>query len=119
MTGPHISDSSAIPCSAAAPEPALSSPRTVPSLHGLRTFVLNLRRREDRRNHVESLCRALGLNYEIVEALDGTALQAREGAKAEHLQGCEFRMSWPCDSSQDPPWAIGVAQNTTEGALTW
>merc|ERR1719247_2879995 len=93
--------------------------RTVPPLHGLRTFVLNLRRREDRRNYVESVCRALGLNYEIVEALDGIALQAREGAKAEHLQGCEFRMSWPCDSSQDPPWAIGVTQSTTEGALTW
>lgn len=41
---------------------------------GLKTFVINLARRPDRRAHVEAVCKELTLNYEIVNAVDGRGL---------------------------------------------
>ncbi|CAE7231372.1 TY5A [Symbiodinium sp. CCMP2592] len=50
---------------------------------GLKTFVINLARRPDRRASIEALCRDLQLEYEIIEAVDGRALAAQPGAHLE------------------------------------
>jgi len=49
----------------------------------LKTFVINLKRRPDRRESIEALCKELKLNYEIVEACDGRALSQQPDARFE------------------------------------
>mmetsp|Transcript_19393 Transcript_19393/g.45106 ORF Transcript_19393/g.45106 Transcript_19393/m.45106 type:complete len:660 (-) Transcript_19393:83-2062(-) len=49
----------------------------------LRTFVVNLKRRADRRRHIEDVCSQLGLQPEVVDAVDGLALAAGRGASYE------------------------------------
>lgn len=89
----------------------------VPDLAGLRTFVLNLRRRPDRRSHVEALCQTLGLRYEIVEALDGTALHSRPGTKMHAIDAITFELSWPSDPAQDPAWVTAPSSAECNSAL--
>ena len=50
---------------------------------GLKTFVINLERRADRRAHVEELCKQLDLDYEILKAVDGRALSERVDSSIE------------------------------------
>lgn len=52
----------------------------------LKTFVINLARRPDRRSHIEEVCQTLELDYEIVDAVDGKALAALPGSSFEPLQ---------------------------------
>lgn len=46
---------------------------------GLKTYVVNLRRRPDRRAHIEELCKKLALDYEFVDAVDGQDLRQKAG----------------------------------------
>merc|ERR1719482_2445672 len=50
---------------------------------GLKTFVINLRRRADRRAHMEELCSQLNLDSEFIEAADGRELSQRPGSHIE------------------------------------
>ncbi|CAJ1417771.1 unnamed protein product, partial [Effrenium voratum] len=65
-------------CSEQAREPPTLGP-------SMRTFVINLKRRPDRRASIEDLCRKLELDYEIVEACDGRALAKQPGARFEQF----------------------------------
>eukprot|EP00435_Cladocopium_sp_Y103_P039989 s1756_g10.t2 len=56
---------------------------SIPELRNLKTFVINLKRREDRRKNIEDLCQKLQLDYEIVEACDGREVRKSPGAKFE------------------------------------
>jgi len=56
---------------------------SIPELRNLKTFVINLKRREDRRKNIEELCQKLQLDYEIVEACDGQEVRNSPGAKFE------------------------------------
>jgi len=49
----------------------------------LKTFVINLERRADRRESIERVCRELQLDYEVVAATDGRALAQSPGACLE------------------------------------
>lgn len=76
---------------------------------GLRTFVINLRRRTDRREHIERLCHTLELDYEIMAAVDGRDLAGRPGASLEvaEVVGAKpaKRKSAPTPPSPSPPSA--------------
>jgi len=52
----------------------------------LKTFAINLQRRDDRRAHIQSLCAELGLDFELVEAVDGRALAEQKGSYFEVIQ---------------------------------
>jgi len=54
----------------------LSLPQLGPSL---KTYVVNLKRRPDRRKHIEKVCHALSLKPVFVEAVDGRAIAAKSG----------------------------------------
>eukprot|EP00930_Biecheleria_cincta_P070078 TRINITY_DN5773_c0_g1_i2.p1 TRINITY_DN5773_c0_g1~~TRINITY_DN5773_c0_g1_i2.p1 ORF type:complete len:911 (-),score=194.35 TRINITY_DN5773_c0_g1_i2:35-2719(-) len=60
--------------------PAHNAPKLDSSL---KTFVINLKRRPDRLAHMEGLCKELGLDYEVVQAVDGQELKAQPGASFE------------------------------------
>ncbi|CAK9042637.1 unnamed protein product [Durusdinium trenchii] len=52
----------------------------------MKTFVINLARRPDRRASIEELCKQLDLSYQIVEACDGQELAQQDGAYFEDLR---------------------------------
>jgi len=54
---------------------------------GLKTFVINLTRRPDRRSHIEELCRSLELDCEFIEAVDGKVLAALPQSSFEVVRG--------------------------------
>eukprot|EP00929_Paragymnodinium_shiwhaense_P046914 TRINITY_DN23849_c0_g1_i5.p1 TRINITY_DN23849_c0_g1~~TRINITY_DN23849_c0_g1_i5.p1 ORF type:complete len:476 (+),score=132.22 TRINITY_DN23849_c0_g1_i5:55-1428(+) len=56
----------------------------------LKTYVINLARRPDRREHIEGLCRDLDLDYEVVEAVDGRALSQLDDARLENAVSGEI-----------------------------
>eukprot|EP00931_Biecheleriopsis_adriatica_P058353 TRINITY_DN34711_c0_g1_i1.p1 TRINITY_DN34711_c0_g1~~TRINITY_DN34711_c0_g1_i1.p1 ORF type:complete len:1037 (-),score=234.08 TRINITY_DN34711_c0_g1_i1:37-3117(-) len=89
-----------VPTEEDSPAEQLSYPTLGP---GLRTFVINLARRPDRRAHIEALCKQLHLDYEVVEACDGRVLAAQEGARFEMLKpkATALVMSDACEGCPD------------------
>lgn len=78
------------------PAPPRSTPREtqlheghpVPRLNAeLTTFVINLKRRPDRREHITKVCQALGVSPTFVDAVDGRELAQRPGSKFEAVDG--------------------------------
>mmetsp|Transcript_47746 Transcript_47746/g.87787 ORF Transcript_47746/g.87787 Transcript_47746/m.87787 type:complete len:672 (-) Transcript_47746:19-2034(-) len=67
----------------------------------LRTFVVNLKRREDRRRHIEDVCDQLGVKPEVIEAVDGRALARSSGAHYEYLGPATGRTThvYSCDDA--------------------
>jgi len=55
---------------------------------GLKTFVINLARRPDRRSHIEAVCRELDLNFEIINAVDGQQLASLASSHLQVLTQC-------------------------------
>lgn len=78
----------------------------------LKTFVINLKRRPDRRDSIEALCKELKVNYEIVEACDGRALSRQPNARFEIVRTARSSRS----SSASPPSSGSRPQQTPEVA---
>jgi len=73
----------------------------------LKTFVINLKRRPDRRESIEALCKELKLNYEIVEACDGRALSQQTDARFEIVRPARSSSSSSASPSSSARIATG------------
>eukprot|EP00438_Fugacium_kawagutii_P029033 Skav228256 [mRNA] locus=scaffold3031:7118:10012:+ [translate_table: standard] len=84
--------------------------KSIPELGpNLKTFVINLKRREDRRASIEELCTKLKLkDVEIVEACDGKALSEQPNAEFRILRQSSSKASSGASSKGKGPKAKDV-----------
>eukprot|EP00434_Breviolum_minutum_P029791 symbB.v1.2.026340.t1/scaffold2624.1/size74584/2 len=80
----------------------------------LKTFVINLKRRPDRRESIEALCKELKLNYEIVEACDGRALSQQPDARFEIVRSSSASPSSSARPQQTPEVASSSSKRNVD-----